>query len=135
MCIWSKYPSRCATLIHERSDVKPFRIQRHLESPNAMRVRLSPDGTALTGSGESARELVEQGWRSFLIRVENPGGLTLPLTSISDAATDEGDLNQQYTVSREPMLNLGNLADLLTDAGPGTDDLGLRSQLSMIAKC
>ncbi len=100
-----------------------------------MRVRLSPDGTALTGSGESARELVEQGWRSFLIRVENPGGLTLPLTSISDAATDEGDLNQQYTVSREPMLNLGNLADLLTDAGPGTDDLALRSQLSMIAKC
>ncbi len=79
--------------------------------------------------------MVEQGWRSFLIRVENPGGLTLPLTSISDAATDEGDLNQQYTVSREPMLNLGNLADLLTDAGPGTDDLALRSQLSMIVKC
>jgi hypothetical protein len=75
-----------------------------------MRVRLSPDGTALTGPGESARELVEQGWRSFLIRVENPGGLTLPLTSISDAATDEGDLIRQFAGSREPGLSLGNFS-------------------------
>ena len=73
-----------------------------------MRVHLSLDGIALTRPGEAARELVEQGWRSFLIRVENPGGLTLPLTSISDAATDEGGLNQQYTFSREPSLSLGN---------------------------
>jgi len=75
-----------------------------------MRVRLSPDGTALTRPGESARELVEQGWRSFLIRVENPGCLTLPLTSISDVAIDDGDLIQLYALSRESFLSLGNFS-------------------------
>jgi hypothetical protein len=75
-----------------------------------MRVRLSPDSAALTRPGESACELVEQGWRSFLIRVENPGGLTLPLTSISNVAMDEGDLIQQFSVSREPSLAAGNFS-------------------------
>jgi hypothetical protein len=75
-----------------------------------MRVRLSSEGTALSRPGESARELVEQGWRSFLIRVENPGGLTLPLTSISNAAMDEGDLIHQYGMGREPSLAVGNFS-------------------------
>ena len=39
-----------------------------------MRVRLNPDGSVSTASGDSRRELVEQGWRSFLVRVDNPDG-------------------------------------------------------------
>jgi N-methylcarbamate hydrolase len=73
-----------------------------------MRMRLNPDGTASTTSGDSPRELVEQGWRSFLIRVENPGALTVALTSISDAAIDEGTLSQRGAISREPPLAVGN---------------------------
>jgi hypothetical protein len=73
-----------------------------------MRVRLSSDGSTLTTPGDSPRELVEQGWRSFLIRVENPDALTVALTSISDVAIDEGRLIQQYAISREPGLAAGN---------------------------
>jgi len=74
-----------------------------------MRVRLNPDGTALTAAGDSSRELVEQGWRAFLIRVENPGALAVALTSISQAAVPEGSLSRQMAISREPGLAIGNL--------------------------
>jgi hypothetical protein len=73
-----------------------------------MRVRLNADGTVSTTSGDAPRELVEQGWRAFLVRVENPSARTIALTSISDAAIDEGTLSQQSQVNREPGLAVGN---------------------------
>jgi hypothetical protein len=61
-------------------------IETILAPYTLMRVRIDREGTVSTTAGGSPRELVEQGWRSFLIRVDNRAGLTTALTSISDAA-------------------------------------------------
>jgi hypothetical protein len=77
---------RIKQLIAPPSPESVLTIETILAPYTLMRVRIDREGTVSTTAGGSPRELVEQGWRSFLIRVDNRAGLTTALTSISDAA-------------------------------------------------
>ena len=45
-----------------------------------LHLRLGAGGYATIARGAAAPELIEQGWRAFLVRVVNPEGLTHPLS-------------------------------------------------------
>lgn len=83
---------RIKQLIATPSPESVLAIESILDHYTLMKVHIDHDGTAATMPGGSSRELVEQGWRSFLIRVDNRAGFTTRLTSISDAAVEEGGL-------------------------------------------
>jgi hypothetical protein len=100
---------RVKQLIGTPSAESVLTIETILAHYTLIRVRIDRDRTVSTTPGGSRRELVEQGWRSFLIRVDNRAGLTNALTSISDAAIEEGSLARQGGVNREPPLAKGNL--------------------------
>ena len=61
----------------------------------------------ITRPGPAAFNLVEQGWRTFLVRVENPIGAKTKITLASDSGVPEGKLvgaEQRNNNSIEPML-------------------------------
>jgi hypothetical protein len=83
-------------------------IEAILPRHTLMRVCIDSKGTVSTTPGGSSHELVEQGWRSFLIRVDNRAAVTTALTSISEVAIDESALAQRGGLTREPPLSEGN---------------------------
>jgi hypothetical protein len=58
-------------------------------------VRLGKNGVGRTTLGAASRTLVEQGWRSFLVRIVNPFGQQISLGLVSDAGFTEGQLRHR----------------------------------------
>lgn len=69
-----------------------------------LRVRLDKDGIGVAVPGLAPRVLVEQGWRSFLVRVENPFSLQSGTIFTSDAEFAKGDLRGDRTTASKPSL-------------------------------
>lgn len=69
-----------------------------------IRVRLAKDGVGAAVSGLAPRKLVEQGWRSFLVRVENPSGLQTGTIFTGDSDFSEGNLRRSGTTASKPAL-------------------------------
>ena len=61
-------------------------VQRVLDPRCLLVVRISPESRVSTERGPAAARLVEQGWRAYLIRVQNEGGTTADLSLESPQA-------------------------------------------------
>jgi len=70
-----------------------------------MRVHVDARALMTSQSGHAETELVEQGWRSFLVRVENPFGLqcsiALDPNTLSGAVIPEGDLARRLNLNTD----------------------------------
>jgi len=67
-------------------------LEKLLQARTLAYVTLNSHGVGLAKPGDAPPELLELGWRTFLVRVENPARLTGPLKLIGRFAIPEGDL-------------------------------------------
>lgn len=81
---------------------------RILDEYTLMRVRLDRRGIGRCSRGGAIPELVEKGWRAFLVRIENPARLTGQLVLVGSSYVDG--------VIREGSVQQANIS-----AGPGND--------------
>lgn len=65
-------------------------IQRILDPHVLFEARINPEGRVSVSRGQGKAELVEQGWRTFLVKVENEAGITSPFKVRSKEAQPMG---------------------------------------------
>jgi hypothetical protein len=65
-------------------------IERVLEPYVLFEARINPEGRVSVSRGPAAAELVEQGWRRFLVKVNNEAGITSPFKVRSEQAQPMG---------------------------------------------
>ncbi len=126
-------------------------------------VKINPESRVKVDAGRAKRQLVEGGWRSFLVKVNNAAGVTAPLAVSSPQALPVANSLQQDVADRwlelavfrdrplSPTLSgasvdyrivqlysrdAGKRAAILRfDVGQGTQDLGFRSEAVLNFDC
>lgn len=83
------------------TDAAVAQVEEILERYTLLKVVLDGRGAGQVSEGGAVRSLVEQGWRSFLVRVHNPNGLEQALQLTSTSAIAEGDLSTHYSMGTE----------------------------------
>jgi hypothetical protein len=61
-------------------------IQKVLDKHCLVIVNINPESRVKVAEGPTAKELVQQGWRTFLVKVENEAGVTAELQALSPNA-------------------------------------------------
>lgn len=84
---------RLRDLAEEHGSTAVSQAEAILDRFTLLRATLAHDGTRQLSPGRAPLKLVEQGWRSFLLRIENPAAHQVPINLISDAAILEGILS------------------------------------------
>jgi len=74
-------------------------IQRVLDPHCLVLVEINPEMRVKVAAGPAKPELLEQGWRTFLVKVRNDAGATSPLRIISPNAQSVHDAPGQRTAS------------------------------------
>jgi hypothetical protein len=126
-------------------------------------VNVNPESRVKVQAGPVKPELIQQGWRTFLIKVQNEAGIT-PVLAVDSrnagrlAGTDEGAVDRKFLdivmFNRQPMrpylsgleveyriLQLFSRdagkreAKLSFNVGQGTQDLGFRSDVDILFTC
>src|SRR5260221_2735069 len=67
-------------------DVVVEKVQKLLDPLCLLLVEINPESRVKVAKGVAAPELVEQGWRQFLVKVQNDAGVTAPLKAESPNA-------------------------------------------------
>ena len=98
------------------------KIQRVLDPLCLVAVQVNPESRVKVQAGAAPKELIEQGWRVFLVKVHNEAGVTAPLRVKSPNAarlhdTDNSPeppnpISQQDVVQRWMDVGLFNSAPL-----------------------
>ena len=88
-------------------------IQRILDPRCLVGVTVNPEMRVKVAPGPARPELVEQGWRTFLVKVQNDAGATAPLRALSpnaqsvhDAASPRTDSDKYYSKQGGPAAKL-----------------------------
>ena len=149
-------------------------IQKVFDPLCLAQVTINPEGRVGAAPGPAPRELVQQGWTVFLIKVHNEAGVTAPLRCTSPHAAplfkrSTGSPEPEVTIEPNEILQrwmdvalydrrpltakLSGLAveyclveiysrdagkreaRLVFDVGQGTQDLGFRSEVSLLFDC
>ncbi len=139
------------------------RMQQLLDSHCLVGVNINPESRVKAQEGPAKPELVQQGWRTFLIKVHNEAGIT-PVLAVDSrnagrlAGSDEGAVSRKFLdiqlVTKPPMkpylsglgveyriLQLSSRdagkreARLSFNVGQGTQDLGFRSDVDILFIC
>lgn len=138
----------------------PVALQQVLDSYCLLAVEINPESRVKVRQGEAPLELVEQGWRQFLVKVFNQAGVTAPLRVMSPNAIplagshrdDIADrwldvqmfdaqplrpalsgLAVEYRIIQLHSRDAGQReAKLQFDVGQGTQDLGFRNELDLL---
>jgi hypothetical protein len=135
------------------------RLQRILDPHCIAGIQINPEARVKVQAGPAAPNLVEQGWRTFLVKVHNEAGITPVLQASSPQAgnvynrsvnvsrtwTDLSFFNKQpmraflsgleveYRVLQIYARESGKReAKLVFDAGQGTQDLGFRNEVDIL---
>ncbi len=134
------------------------RIQEILDRHCLVGVEINPESRVKALQGAAAAELLQQGWRTFLVKVVNQAGITPVLAVNSPHAgrlAGSSDTERRFLdiqmFSRQPLkAHLSGLeveyrilqlfsrdagkreARLMFDVGQGTQDLGFRSQVDIL---
>src|SRR3989441_12765828 len=126
-------------------------------------VDINPESRVKVARGAAAAELVEQGWRQFLVKVQNEAGVTAKLKAESPNAQKMAGAGQSLIanewvdlmmVDQQPMQpSLSGLkleyriiglysrdagkreAKLAFNVGQGTQDLGFRNEVPVLFSC
>ncbi len=138
-------------------------IQEVLDPFCLMGVTINPESRVKVAMGPAAPELLENGWRQFLVKVQNDAGVTAELkvtcpqgkpmaNSPASAVADEwldiqmfngrpvnktlSGLELEYRIvqlySRDPGKRQATIG---FNVGQGTQDVGFRSEVSILFKC
>jgi len=135
-------------------------IQDILDKHCLAGVHINPEARVKVQQGQSAAELQQQGWRTFLVKVHNEAGITAVLAVNSPNAGQLANSPQNAVgrmwidlqmMNRQPMKpHLSGLeveyrilqiyskdagkreAKLVFDAGQGSQDLGFRSEVDIL---
>src|SRR5688572_7372245 len=135
-------------------------IQQVLDKYCLALVTINPESRVKVARGAAEPELVEGGWRTFLVKVTNEAGVTAPLKVASPNAkplhnSPKEDVAHRWLdilpLTRQPMQEqLSGLAveyrvvslysrdagkreaKLQFDVGQGTQDLGFRSEVDLL---
>jgi len=138
-------------------------IQRLLDPQCLFAVQINPEARVKVAAGPARPQLIEDGWRQFLIKVQNEAGLTAPLrvqspnahplpgSASSEVANCWLDLAMLEGLPLQPALSGLGLeyriimlysrdagrreGKFLFDAGPGTKDLGYRNETDLLFDC
>ncbi len=135
-------------------------IQKILDRHCLVGIDINPESRVKAQEGPAHPDLVEQGWRSFLVKVQNEAGIT-PALSVSSpnagmlAGVNEGMVGRRFLdvqmYEKQPMRpRLSGLeleyrilqiyskqagkreAKLSFNVGQGTQDLGFRSDIDLL---
>ena len=135
-------------------------MQKILDRHCLVGVNINPESRVKAQEGSAKPELVEQGWRSFLVKVQNEAGIT-PVLSVDSpnagrlAGSPEGVVGRRFIdiqmYDKQPMrARLSGLeleyrilqvyskeagkreARLSFNVGQGTQDLGFRSDIDIL---
>jgi hypothetical protein len=137
-----------------------LRIQQILDPHCLAGVHINPESRVKVQQGPAKAELVEQGWRSFLVKVHNEAGVTAVLAVESPNAgplpnAPANVINRRWMdvqmLNRQPMrAHLSGLeveyriiqlfsrdagkreAKLAFDVGQGSQDLGFRNEVDIL---
>ncbi|HZT33905.1 MAG TPA: CehA/McbA family metallohydrolase [Bryobacteraceae bacterium] len=135
-------------------------IQKILDRHCLVGVEINPESRVKVQEGPARPELVEQGWRSFLVKVQNQAGIT-PVLAVESpnagrlAGSSEGLVPRRFLdvqmYDKQPLRpRLSGLeveyrilqlfsrdagkreAKLIFNIGQGTQDLGFRSEIDLL---
>ena len=135
-------------------------MQKILDRYCLVGVHINPESRVKVEQGPARPELVEQGWRTYLVKVRNEAGVTAVLAASSPnmgrlAGTPEGQVGRRFLdlqmFNKQPMRErLSGLeveyrilqlysrdkgkreAKLAFDVGQGTQDLGFRNEIDIL---
>src|SRR5947208_763339 len=135
-------------------------IQSALDPLCLLAVEINPEARVKVAAGPAKAELVEQGWRTFLVKVHNAAGITGEIKASSPQAIQLANSQAEQVIDRwldlsaftgrplSPKLSGLELeyrviqlysrdpgkrsATLTFDAGQGTQDLGFRSDVQIL---
>src|SRR5215831_3807289 len=135
-------------------------IQKILDRHCLVGININPESRVKVQEGPARPELMEQGWRSFLVKVQNEAGVTAVLVAESPnagrlAGTPEGMVGRRWLdlqmFNKQPMRErLSGLeveyrilqlyardagkreAKLSFNVGQGTQDLGFRNDVDIL---
>jgi hypothetical protein len=148
----------------ERAELKGAKtvaeIQKILDRHCLVGININPESRVKVQEGPARPELMEQGWRSFLVKVQNEAGVTAVLAAESPnagrlAGTPEGMVGRRWLdlqmFNKQPMRerlsgleveyrilqlyarNAGKReAKLSFNVGQGTQDLGFRNDIDIL---
>jgi hypothetical protein len=86
------------------------KIQEVLDPRCLVGVQINPESRVKVAEGPAAKELIEQGWRSFLVKVHNQAGVTAPLRCMSPNAAPlheawKGDPEPSQTITPRDVVH------------------------------
>ncbi len=138
-------------------------LQKVLDPLCLIDIQINPESRVKVAPGPAKRSLVQNGWRSFLVKVRNEAGVTAPLRATSpnaiplhnspkpklvDRWLDLQAFNQQPLTKALSGLELEYRilslysrdqgkrdAKIAFDVGQGTQDLGFRNEVSLLFHC
>jgi hypothetical protein len=152
-------------LAHAATDQKQAveQMQRILDRHCLIGVNINPESRVKAQQGPAKPELIEQGWRTFLIKVQNEAGTTPALAvgsrnagRLANSPPEQGSsrfldiqlfnkqpmrpflsgLEVEYRVLQLYSRDSGKReARLSFDVGQGTQDLGFRSDVDLLFTC
>ena len=139
------------------------RIQRVLDRSCLVGVEINPEARVKVLPGPAAPELVQHGWRQFLIKVHNEAGSTAALRGVSAqaqrlAGSPPEEIADRWldlmTFDRQPLIetlsglvleyrivqlysrDAGNReATIGFNIGQGTQDIGFRNEVPILFRC
>jgi hypothetical protein len=140
-----------------------YLLQQRMDVRCLVGVHINPEMRVKVQQGTVPPDLVEQGWRVFLVKVENDSGTTAKLTVESDSfkrlpGSPQNEVANRWLdgemFDKQPMKEaLGGLgveyrimslysrdagkreAKLTFSVGQGTQDLGYRSEMDILFNC
>ena len=138
-------------------------VQQILDALCLVGININPESRVKVNAGPAKHELVEQGWRSFLVKVNNQAGVTAELIASSPNSQPHAGSPHSQIVDRWLGLAMHNAqpltktlsglaleyrivqiysrdagkrdAKLSFDVGQGTQDLGFRSEINLLFDC
>ncbi len=138
-------------------------VQEALDPLCLVMVQINPESRVKVLAGPAPKELVEQGWRTFLVKVQNEAGVTaslgvespqgLPLPFAKQEKLDDRWLKAEMSAPRPLVPELSGLAleyrlislysrdagarqaALAFHVGPGTRDIGFRDRVDLLFTC
>ncbi|MCA9231597.1 MAG: CehA/McbA family metallohydrolase [Planctomycetales bacterium] len=148
----------------EKNEEKALQlVQDALDPLCLVDIQINPESRVKVQAGPAPRHLVQNGWRVFLVKVRNEAGVTAPLKVESEQAApvrdteaykirdiwldldifgdrplakDLNGIGLEYRIIQLYSRDEGKRSAVLSfDVGQGTQDLGFRSDLTLVFGC